>query len=42
MMKNLVFNLCCKDALWLDLGRFFLGVGIAIIAYVVSVQMFQT
>ncbi|KAJ4719535.1 Sugar transporter ERD6-like [Melia azedarach] len=28
-----------KDALWLDLGRFFLGVGIAIIAYVVPVYI---
>lgn len=32
---SLVFNSCYKDALWLDLGRLFIGFGIGIITYVV-------
>lgn len=39
MVMSLVFNSCYKDALWLDLGRLFIGFGIGIMTYVVRSEM---
>ncbi|KAK8576335.1 hypothetical protein V6N13_090809 [Hibiscus sabdariffa] len=37
--KRLMFTFCWKNALWLDVGRLLIGVGVAVICYVVPVYI---